>query len=67
MFEQYENFILIKDLPDKSVPVGTTGVVLEVYKSDPIEYEVEFPSEDGTNLGKDSTYTLSEVFMGKGA
>jgi hypothetical protein len=63
MFRQFEIFRLIKALPDGSVPIGTTGAVLEVFGGEPREYEVEFPDGNGGNLGRSITYTISEEFM----
>ena len=63
MFNEYDVFRLSRPLEDGSVPVGTEGVVLMVLGGEPCEYEVEFPDDNGGNLGKQLSYTLSEVMM----
>lgn len=64
-FQEYDTFMLSRPLQDLSVPVGTRGVVLMVLGGDPYEYEVEFPNNQGGNLGKSHTYTLTGSFMAK--
>lgn len=64
MYSEYDTFSLSKELPDDdTVPLGTRGVVLMVFGGNPCQYEVEFPNEDGGNLGKSTTYTITEDFM----
>lgn len=63
-FEQFNCFSLSKSIPgDDSIAIGTVGVVLEVFGGSPYAYEVEFPDEQGGNLGKHVTYTLTEDYL----
>lgn len=63
MYDEYETFILAKELSDKTIPKGTSGVVLMILDTNPCTYEVEFPDGKGGNLGKELTYTITEIFM----
>lgn len=63
MFYEYDTFRLRRPVPDESVPVGTVGVVLMVHDAAAGVYEVEFPTDEGENLGAESTYSLSEESM----
>lgn len=63
MFEEYDSFILVQPLKDATIPIGTRGVVLMILGGDPTSYEVEFPDGKGGNLGKESTYTITAVYM----
>jgi hypothetical protein len=65
IYSEYDTFELAKELPDRSVPLGTQGVILMVLGGDPVAYEVEFPDEVGGNLGNSTTYTLTEDFFRK--
>lgn len=65
MFDEYDAFVLTRDLDDKSVPLGTVGVVLMVLGGDPCAFEVEFPNGQGGNLGKEVTYTIKADSMRK--
>lgn len=63
-FKQYSPFKLVRSLPDdESVPVGHIGWILEIYGGDPCAYEVEFPDENGCNIGKWITRSLTEDYM----
>ena len=64
-YSEYDTFKLAKELPDRSVRLGTRGVVLMVLGGDPVAYEVEFPDEVGGNQGRSMTYTLTEEFFRK--
>ncbi len=64
-YTDYDTFILIKELPDNSVPLGTKGVILMVHGGEPAAYEIEFPSENGGNIGLLMTYTLTEEYFRK--
>ena len=63
MYDEYETFILAKELTDKTIPKRTLGVVLMVLDTAPYTYEVEFPDGKGGNLGNEVTYTITEQFM----
>ena len=63
MYQEHECFRLSKSLPTESIPVGTVGVVLMVFKGPPREYEVEFPDGRGGNRGTQPTFTIGEKFM----
>ena len=63
-FKKYDSFHLKRNLDDKLVPLGTHGVVLEVFEGSEKHYEVEFPYGTGSNLGDDLTYTISEDYQG---
>jgi hypothetical protein len=62
-FAEYDVFVLARELADKSVPIGTHGVVLLVFDGDFRAYEVEFPDGNGGNLGNSLTYTLTDDDM----
>ena len=61
MFREYETFALTQELP--GIPDGTVGVVLMVFGGTPCSYEVEFPDGQGSNLGDQITYTVTENYM----
>ena len=63
MYNEYDTFRLRKELPDKTIPIGTLGVVLMVFDGPPLAYEVEFPDGQGGNMGSELTFTISEDFM----
>ncbi len=63
MFEEYDSFRLIKEIPGESLPEGITGVVVMVFISPERAYEVEFPDGKGGNQGSQPTFTLTEDFM----
>ena len=63
MYNEYDCFRLSQCLPSESIPVGTVGVVLMVFNGSPREYEVEFPDDEGGNLGTKPTFTICEEFM----
>ncbi len=67
MFEEYDRFQLVKNIPSApEIPIGQVGVVLMKYAVAPPNinaYEVEFVIEGGYNLG-DATYTITEDMMG---
>jgi len=63
-FEQYTPCRLTRPLPDdESVPVGYIGWIIEIWGGDPCAYEVEFPDENGCNIGKWATQTLTEDYI----
>ena len=63
MFNEYDCFQLARPLPSQTIPIGTVGVVLMVYEGTDRQYEVEFPDDNGRNLGTKPTFTISEEFM----
>jgi hypothetical protein len=66
MFQEYDCFILTKDIPGEvELHQGTSGVVLMILGNDPPTYEVEFVNSMGNNMGYKFTYTLTEDFMQK--
>lgn len=66
MFNDYDIFVLTQELEDRSVPIGTVGVVLMVLGGTPCAYEVEFPDGEGGNLGNEISYTITEDSMQQG-
>jgi hypothetical protein len=64
MFNEFDTFRLSKPLADDdTVPVGSRGVILTVYGGCPCAYEVEFPNGEAGNLGRESTYAITDEFM----
>jgi Domain of unknown function (DUF4926) len=63
MFSEYDCFRLCKPILGETIPVGTVGVVLMVFRKPSVAYEVEFPDDTGRNLGSQPTFTLTEEFM----
>ena len=64
MFNEHDCFVLTKAIPNESeVKVGMIGVILMVFGGDPCDYEVEFPDDNGYNIGSQITFTLSEDYM----
>ncbi len=63
-FNQYSPFRLSKPIPDDAtIPVGSIWYILEIRGGDPCVYEVEFPDENGCNIGKWITQSLTEDCM----
>jgi hypothetical protein len=62
-FREYDRFRLAKPIPSEPIPLVTIGVVLMIFDGVRPKYEVEFPDDDGLNLGSCPTFTLSEDFM----
>jgi hypothetical protein len=63
MYDEYDTFILAKELEDNTIKKGTRGVVLMILDTSPYTYEVEFPDDKGGNIGENMTYTITEQFM----
>lgn len=57
MLKEYDCVRLRKPLSDDSVPVGSDGVVLAIYKEPSLGYEVEFFDSRHRSLG---TFTTTE-------
>lgn len=55
MLKEYDSVRLKKPLSDDTVPVGSDGVVLIVYKEPTLAYEVEFFDKSHRSLGSFST------------
>ena len=63
MYKKYDIFHLKTPIEGAAIPVGSRGVVLEVYGGDPNFYEVEFPDDRGSNLSGTTTFTIAESQM----
>lgn len=57
MMEIYDAIVLTDPLDEAKIPSGTRGVILMVFESPSIAYEVELVDEHNRSLG---TYTLRE-------
>ena len=62
MLEEYESVYLRKALPEREVPVGSSGVVLMAYQDPTPGYEVEFFDGNGKSLG---TFTTDDDHIEK--
>ena len=63
MISQYSIVTLLEDLPDSDVRAGSIAVVLDVYSSPRLAYEIEVVDTDGSTrfLGSVNPEMVKEV------